>query len=333
MILGLLLACATPDGAPQKKDAATEAPTLPEVDLSGTEPGTFVAALERALALQAGVVFAGHQLTLDEGQPGCPDKYLGEVDEEDIDGGAVSWVDYCQTAGGQAYEGHLRWEGTVAVEGDPSTPEGQNIDAERQLEGNATVKQGDALRFEFVGDASESLSETEGDGYRRWTWSSEVDASVGGSAVIDPSGPTPDGWRVDLLTFAVGGNETRLEVRGNAYWFGPHLAGRFDSVDVDLEILGAGSAGPDDCLQEPRGHLSIRDGEAVWYDLVFLPRTLDDLEDSPWPNDPLSVCDGCGTLYVRGVPQGEVCPDLMQFADGRAEPPTVDQFVFPLRSP
>lgn len=328
----LLLACGDRTN-PGPKESQTTAPTLPVADLTGIEAPTFVTALERVLALQAGVAFDGHQTTLDEGQPGCPDRYLGPYEEEDIDGGAVSWVDFCQTSSGQAYQGHLRWEGAVLVEGELATPEGRTTSAERALDGNATVKDGDALRYELTGEADEALSLSEAEGYSRWTWSSSIDATVGGSAVIDPAGPTPDGWRVDLSMFVVGGNEDRVEIAGNAYWFGPYLAGRFDSVDVDLELLGPSAAGPDDCLLEPRGHIAIRDGDAIWYDLVFLPRTTDDLEGEPWPNDPLSECDGCGTLFVRGVDYGEVCPDLQQFSDGRLQPPLVEAFVFPLRSP
>ena len=61
-------------------------------------------------------------------------------------------------------------------------------------------------------------------------------------------------WRTDLYVSVTGGDEERIETRGNVYLFEEVLAGRFDSVAVDLDVIGEVGAGPDDCLLELARH-------------------------------------------------------------------------------
>ena len=65
-----------------------------------------------------------------------------------------------------------------------------------------------------------------------------------------------------------------------------------------------------DCPIEPAGSMSIRLASGEWLDLSF---------DGPrWdgPTEP-SVCDGCGEIWSKEVPLGELCLDfsVMRAAD------------------
>ena len=64
-------------------------------------------------------------------------------------------------------------------------------------------------------------------------------------------------------------------------------------------------------------------------------RNDDDVTDTGYPNDPYSACDGCGTLYVRGLEQPalEVCMSFDFLWQGLVQPPPVADFVFTLREP
>ena len=86
---------------------------------------------------------------------------------------------------------------------------------------------------------------------------------------------------------------------------------------------------PRGCALEPKGYLSIRDENAFWHDLVFQPRYEDDIDDG-YDDDPYTACDGCGTLFVRGLEQPIiVCPDLDLFS--QLSPPAVEDYVLSVR--
>ena len=128
--------------------------------------------------------------------------------------------------------------------------------------------------------------------------------------------------RADQYVYVEGGDTARLESRGNLYLFEDRIADRWDSVAMDLELVGDDGAGPGDCTLEPTGWLSLRDTNAYWYDVVFLASEADTVDTSTDTS-----CDGCGTLYIRGVESGTVCPDLSAAWDGRLDPPDVADFV------
>jgi len=139
----------------------------------------------------------------------------------------------------------------------------------------------------------------------------------------------------DLIRRAPGGIDQGLEATGNVYFVERRIQDRFDSIGADLEIIGPEAAGPDDCALEPQGWIAIRDEDAYWYDLVFSPRFDGDPNDPDYPNEPYSECDGCGTLYVRGLEQDgiEVCLNLDFLWDGMLAPPELQEFAFTLRDP
>ena len=306
-------------------------PDLSDIDLE--------AAWQDGLSLTVGVTMGpawdGHLASLGLMQSGCPDLYAGSPNLDEVEaepGEGLGWADACTSAGGLTFSGYAWWDIDVQSEGEADSAEGRTTTASRTLLADGSVGDDDGLLFDFDGEGTDSLYLAEAEGYERWVYSSLVEATVTGRDVFDPATSlTPDGFRTDLYLYATGGDVDTVELRGNAYFFGPVLAGRFDSVAVDLTWTGPTGAGPDDCAAEPSGYISLRDEDAFWYDLVFLPASEDDATGEDYENDPYSGCDGCGTLYVRGLPQQELCPDLSFLWDGAITRPEVEDFVLTLR--
>ena len=110
---------------------------------------------------------------------------------------------------------------------------------------------------------------------------------------------------------ASGGDSQVFEARGDMFWFEHRIQDRFDSVALDVYMVGELGATSDDCALEPKGWIGIRDENAFWYDLVFMPKDASDA--TGYLDDERSVCDGCGTLYLRGLEAedyGQICPDF-----------------------
>lgn len=327
----LLLACTAP--GPSDKDSGFtlgEGPdTLTLPDLSGIDlPAAYVAALELASQVTLSAAWTGHLASIGRRSATCPDLYVGAVEdaELDMDATGLTWSDYCQpSGGGAAFSGWTHWDGTVQVDGDPADAAGQTVDASRELSGDSLVSLDGEAAFELRGEASESVYRVTAPDYQAWTWSSLVDATVTGSDAFGAD----QGWRASMYLAASGGEAPGLELRGNAYLFSPRIAGRFDSVEVDLTFS------PDDtCSLEPRGWLSLRDEDAFWYDLVFMPAEAEGGDTGATGGTDLAVCDGCGTLYIRGletVEYGEVCPDLSGWAVEDAAVPDPGAFLLTLR--
>lgn len=327
------MGCGAPEEPTENDGPRNTTPTLPIPDLSGVDlDASFQEAMSRVLDVHARRAWDGHRSSLAESDGACPDVYLGPLDELNIDEG-TTWSDLCETADGQSYEGHLNWTTWMAANGDAATAIGRSTDASRSLTGDALVREPFVYtRFGLDGSVEDSLSLLEAKGgFTSWTWTSQVDATLMGTAVFDEADPFPEGWRADLYMAAHGGDYESLELRGNLYLYQQRIQGHFDSIDVDIAMIEPSATSPDDCALEPKGRFSLRDSEAVWYDLIFMPRYAEEVGGDAYPNDPLSVCDGCGTLYVRGVEQGTVCPDFGVWFGGAIEPPGVDEFVLLLQ--
>jgi hypothetical protein len=339
-----LLAC----GAPEDTDEIVfdDPVELPPPDLEGVDlEAAFTDAFRLMAAVDLRAGWAGHVDALERRRAGCPDIYLGNPDIEgiDLDGDArgYAWRDFCRQGDEIEWGGFAFWETEAGVQGDPTTAEGRTIEAERLLFADALVGQGDEVLFAFDGEGTDALTRTDAaDGYEAWTYTSRVQGTVSGTLafpaeVTSTAMATPGGYRTDLYRRATGGVDASLEARGNVYLFEHRIQDRFDSLGLDLELKGPAGAGPEDCTAEPRGWIALRDEDAFWYDLVFEPRYDGDPDDPDYPNDPYSECDGCGTLYVRGLEQEgiEVCVDLSFLWDGALAPPSADAFAFTLRDP
>lgn len=300
----------------------------------------FVTAFQNAVDLMVTVStqrpWEGHKTSLDARRAGCPDFWTGtfldggeEVGSED----GVSWSDDCRTDSGLYYDGWVWWDFDVVESGDPASLEGRVSEASRRIEGDGIVGNEGGVKFEFDGVASDSLYQLEADGYSRFVYSTTLDATVTGRDVFADDSLTPDGFRSDLFMFVTGGDVDTFEARGDVYLFTPQLMERFDSIGVDMLLPGARGAAPDDCTLEPLGWIGLRDTDAYWYDVVFLPRSQDDIIGEEYPNDPLSICDGCGRLYVQGVEQEgvDVCVDFSSVF-GNFPLPNADDYVLPIHS-
>lgn len=330
----LTLAC-SPDGE-DSVDLGDPVAPLVLPDVSDVDfPAAYQEAVQLSKTVHAGRAWAGHAASLERRSSGCPDFYAGMPDVEGADGGdeGAAWADHCTTQGDVDWNGWELWDATIRAEGDPATPEGQTVDATRTLVGDGIVGARDGVGFEFSGEATDALSTVTAKDYVRWSWSSTVTGTLTGSDVFEATSDTPGGWRTDLSFYATGGDAAVYEPKGNIFLFDALLQERFDSVELDLSFLGAGAAGPDDCALEPRGWIGLRDEDAFWYDIVFLPRT-DEGDDAA--NDPYDACDGCGTVYVRGVEAaevGQVCLDFgFVWADAPLSPPTVEDYVLSLHA-
>jgi len=338
MIFALLLSCAPEEAAPPTIKPTPVVDELEIPDISGIDmEAAFVDALTLALTVNARTPFNSLNNSFDRFQTGCPDVYAGippqEQAEVDVgmDAGGLTWTDHCENPDGGTFSGYGWWDGDVLVTGDPTSAEGITIEASREMNADGVVGDPNGVFFEFKGDASDSLYTVQADGYDRWIYSSLVVGTATGSDPFPAGSLAPAGWRTDLYLFMTGGDEDSLEARGNVYLFTGRMAERFDSLALDINVIGELGAGPDDCTQEPLGWIGLRDENAVWYDLIFLPRSENDITGIPYPNDPLSECDGCGTLYIRGVESGEFCPDFSFLFDGSLQAPPVDEFVSSLR--
>ena len=144
---------------------------------------------------------------------------------------------------------------------------------------------------------------------------------------------TPGGYRTDMYVFYSGGDADRFEARGNVYLFDGRMHTYFDSLQVEINLSGPTGAGPQACELEPNGWIGLRDQNAYWFDLVFEPRRTDDIGDPDYDNEPYTGCDGCGTLYIRGLQDREVCIDFsFLWEDGFLSPPSAQEFVMPIRN-
>ena len=297
-------------------------------DLSGVDlVAAYDAALELALALDARVPWDTHVRALDMRSGGCPDLYAGSPGQDsDLPPDAGwGWLDGCLTLEGLGFRGWEWWDASLSRAGEADTAEGILTDAARQLVGAALIADGDEVLFEFRGEASDALSRTDAPGYERWVHSSRIDATITG-AWADAGLGIAGGGRVAVYRSATGGDTERLELRGDVFLFETRLAGRFDSVAMDLSFTGPAGAGPDDCVLEPRGWIGLRDEQAFWYDLVFQPRSDEEGIDA--------ACDGCGTLYVRGLEQAgmEVCLDVAPLWEGEVSPPGLEAYAWSMRA-
>lgn len=331
-VLLALLACTKEEELPDiEPPEELEIPSLEGVDLEAL----FVEAVQIAISADGRVPWAGHADTVARLTPGCPDVYAGtyDIESDDIDEDApgLSWYDYCQT-GDARFGGFQYWENAVASEELEDIGE-ISVAAERSLLGDGVVGLGDTVRFEFDGESSDAVSITEGSGYTRWTYSSLVSGTMTGTSMFPAGSETEGGWRTDMSLYYSGGDADLLEAMGNIYLFERRMQGVFDSVAIDIEFVGPTGAAPDDCSLEPRGWIGVRDENAWWYDVVFEPRYAEEGTGEDYENDPYTACDGCGTLYVRGIEQEgvQVCPDLSFLWTGALAPPDPEDFALSLR--
>jgi hypothetical protein len=305
-------------------------------DMSGIDlPAAFSDAVRLATDVNLDLAWRANLQALELRHKGCPDLYVGAPPEGDFemdeDYPGLAWSDYCATPGGLYYGGYVYWSADLSGAGDKTTAEGRTLNGSRGMEANAVVGDNSSVLFELSGRGSDSLYLAQAKGYSRWVYSSLMEATVTGQAVAS-SGGTEEGWRTDLYVYATGGDADVLELRGNVFFFKPRIQERFDSIAMELSFAGPEGAAPDACTLEPTGWMGLRDANAYWYDLVFQPTSV---EEGAKPDTTYSACDGCGTLYIRGVETveyGEVCVDLSWlWSEGTVTLPDPEDFITTFR--
>ncbi len=309
-MLLLLLAC-----TPEVVDTADTAPErgvdlLPIPDMSGMDLAEATnQALSIALGVTAAQVWEGHNEALALGSAGCPDFYVGDPVEAEEEGAEyLGWNDGCVSEQSVEFVGDARW--TTEIQG--SEAGGRTIEGERELRGDVLVRNGSETFYSFDGLATDSLlsivdEETD---FSQWTTRSRVDGTLRGTLPLSAS-IHPEGYRTDLAMELNGGTLKSATLTGNVYVFEPLIQGNFDSMVVDMTWAEPAALGPEECESEPRGWIGVRTPDATWFHLVFQPREEDVASGENYDNDPYSACDGCATLYVRGVPMdASVCVDL-----------------------
>jgi hypothetical protein len=310
---------------------------LPAPNIEGVDfPAAFTSALILTVQSDVKSSWTGHVATIEQRSSGCPDIYIGNPDVEnldDLDEDATgwSWTDYCTNQGGKTFSGWSYWENDLSI---VEITEGHTIsEVQRSLRGDQMLAQNDSVFFEFDGMGSDALTHEEASGISSWVYSSQLNATVTGEYAFDSSSTTQGGYRAELELYASGGEVDLLDNRGNLYLFETRIQQRFDSVSLDISMKGPTGSGPDDCTAEPLGWIGIRDENAFWYDLVFQPRYDSDVGDTGYENEPYNACDGCGTLYIRGLEQPalEVCMDFSFLWNGTIQPPAVADYVFTMR--
>lgn len=260
----------------------------------------------------------------------CPDLFAGSMDNDEMP--ALYWSDSCKTAGGVLFEGDQGWESLANRD---VLSETSYVDTgERTLKGTSTIEsQGVDSEmhrlFAFTGEGTDSFyasidSDGNASSYSRWTYSASVNATVSGSLIYPDGSTISDGLREDLYLAYSGGSADQLTMRGDLFLL-QETFDRFDSVSLDLTLYGPKGAPPNTCLKEPYGYIGLRDTSAYWYEVVFMP--MDQSEagaDSP-------ECDGCGTLFVRGVEQPD--PVCVSFDDiwQTLQPPVLTDYVYSVR--
>jgi len=324
-----LLSCTDPDGVTTEDYVPPEQLTLP--DLTGVDmAASFEEALSRVTEIQLSPAWNGNRDALDLRFDGCPDIYVGAPEDLDMDDAeGISWSDFCTTPGGLGYGGFTYWDGSVTQQGSTTSAEGLSVNGSRSMSGQAIVNANGETLYEFKGEASDSMYLVEAPDYRRWTYSSLVEGTISGTMATGAS----KGFRTDMYLYASGGNVDSLQARGNVYWFSNLINDRFDSAGMDLVLTGENGAGPDDCTLEPKGWIGIRDENAYWYDLVFMPKDADDT--TGYLDEEHSACDGCGILYLRGIETenyGQICPDFSNlWLNDSVDLPDADDFLLTLQ--
>ena len=313
--------------------------TVPDVDVDAVAQAV-QDALVMTLRTNLMPAWDGHFTALQAGRAGCPDMYVGvpedidaviaDADREDF-AALPYWSDYCETPGGLYYRGFDMWDSYFEATGSEEDEAGRVASGSRYMVADAAIGDYDGVKYRFLGEGSDALYKSVSPTYERWVYSSSMNGTVAGRDSFEEADTfTPNGFRTDMYIYAVGGDEQYIEARGNVYLLEDRLGDKFDSVAMDLYMTGPTGAGADDCVLEPHGWMGLRDENAFWYDLVFLPSSEEDVTSDDWDNDEYSACDGCGTLYIRGleaVEVGLICPDFGELWNGMIGVPEEEDFI------
>jgi hypothetical protein len=306
-VLATALGCHGSDGS-EAKDSYTADPPLPyEPNLDGETAEPSLDGLAEAIARSAKVAYTFHadpvvdayDLLLSSGDEYCPQVYEKE-------GGAV-WYSGCSSTNGTSYSGFGYQYDYVDMESGGTVYNGAQIYGQMTLtDASGQIFRGDGTAMSLLGYAAEgggNVFYSSVTGAFQWTaapvtsWLHDGDSAGITAFVMDYPF-----YGVRFIQLA-----GSVQVEEDLGIF----AVAFDPNGTLFQSEGLGAA----CAAEPGGTISVRDPQAIWYDVAFDGATSDgkSLGDA-------SRCDGCGDVIVEGEVIGSVCPDFSTWMDWESSP-------------
>jgi hypothetical protein len=306
-VLATALGCHESEHGPAEDTytAETPLPYEPDLDVEIAEPSldglaeAISRAAEVAYSFDAAPVVDAYELLLASGDEYCPQLY-------EKAGGSV-WYSGCSSTTGTSYSGFGYEYSYVDLEQDGTTYNGAQIYGQMTLtDASGHVFHGDGVAMSLVGHIEEGNGKvfySAITGAFQWT-AAPLDTWLydGDSAGITVYAMDYPDYGVRLVTLA--GSVQVEEERGI-------FAVAFDNeVGTLIQSDGLGAS----CTAEPGGVISVRDPDAIWYEVAFDGPTADGS-----PGD-ASRCDGCGDVTAEGELLGSICPDFSTWMSWESSP-------------
>ena len=306
-VLATAFGCHGSDGSEARDSytADTPLPYEPNLDVEVAEPSldglaeAIARSAQVAYAFNAGPVVDAYELLLSSGDEYCPQLYEKE-------GGAV-WYSGCSSTTGISYSGYGYQYDYVDMESGGTVYNGAQIYGQMTLtDASGQVFRGDGGAMSLVGYAAEGGGNVFYSGITgAFQWTAAPASSWlhdGDSAGITVFAMDYPKYGVRFLQLA--GSVQVDEERGI-------FSVAFDPDGTLFQSDGLGAQ----CVAEPGGVISVRDPDAIWYEVAFDGPTSDgkSLGDA-------SRCDGCGDVIVEGEVIGSVCPDFSTWMSWESSP-------------
>ena len=300
-MIWLLLACQAEEEGTLKKPEAVEEISDEEVEgpylLESEQEEITVdfAALEQDLNSLLSQLFSFHPQNIIDSYEGilagasddCPQWYVNEE-------GVSYWYDYCYTEDGHAFEGY----GTALMMLNTQSEDG-TIWSGTNVWGAGSIQSPDGTTIKMNGWIS-TRTGTHDNG----TTNNYAGVTAGYSLSSSESS-----WEQETPYSEVQATHNTI---GHRYIY---INGLYptENITVMLEGLQMLYLGEDECNIEPIGNISIFLDDVGWLDL-----SLEGVEDLWAPAE--AGCDGCGSLFRKGVFLSEICLDFSSLISWNEEP-------------
>jgi len=299
-MIWFFLACESPQEQPQKPTEeiveealpSTEAPYLLDteqqtqsIDLSILEVDLNTL-FTQVFSLHPQTILDHYQNILTSADEGCPQWYINEDN-------TTYWYDYCYTDTGYTFDGY----GTAPFEVD-EVDAGGTVWSGLNLWGVGSIQAPDGTRITTNGWLTSRTGSHE-----NGTLVHYVSITEGFSL-----SPSEIEWEEDTPALSIYAVHNPIGHRNIV------LNGLFsmENSTILLEDLQMLHLGADECNLEPTGSISMFITEIGWLDLVL------DVEDL-WATA-TDACDGCGSVFRKGVYVGDICMDFSRLLDWTDNP-------------